>query len=106
MLPGSSRTYLSSDTFLVTNIDSIIDDINPLEMLHGTNFSGFPNHAIQLKVVALVILLRNIDPTIELCNGTGLNIKRFGNKVVQAQILTGRNIEQIVTIPRVDLSFN
>ena len=64
MLPSSSRTYLSSDTFLTTNIDFVIDDINPPEILHGMNFLGFLNHAIQLKVGASIVLLRNLDPSI------------------------------------------
>ena len=73
-------------------------------MLHGMNFSGFPNHEIQLKVGVPVILLRNLDPSIGLCNDTRLIIERLGTKVVQAKILTGRNIGHVVTIPRVDLS--
>jgi len=55
MLPGSSRIYMSSDTFLPTKINSVIDDINPLDMLHGMNFSSFPNHEIQLEVGAPVV---------------------------------------------------
>ena len=55
MLPGSSCTYMSSDTFRGTNINFVIDDINPPEMLHGMNFSAFPNHAIQLKVGSLLL---------------------------------------------------
>ena len=104
LLLSSSRTYLSTDTFLPTNTDSIIDDTNPLAILHGMNFSGFPNHTIQLKVGAPAVLLRNLDPTIGLCNGIRLIIKRLDKKVVQAQILTGKNIGQIVTISRVELS--
>ena len=51
-----------------------------------------------------MVLLRNLDPLIRLCNGTHLIIERFGSKMVQAKILTGRNISQTVTIPRVDLT--
>ena len=39
-----------------------------------------------------------------LCNDTRLIIERLGTKVVQAKILVGRNIGQVVTIPQVDLS--
>ena len=35
---------------------------------------------------------------------TRLIIERLGTKVVQAKILTERNIGQVVTIPRVNLS--
>jgi len=82
MIPNCSRTNLSSDTCLSTNIDSFIDEINALEMLHGMNFSGFLNHEIQLKVGVPVVLLRNLDPSIGLCNGTRLIIERLETKVV------------------------
>ena len=104
MIPGYSHTYLSSDTFLPTNIDSVIDDINPPEMLHGMNFLGFPNHEIQLKVGVPVVLLRNLDSSIGLSNGTRLIIEGLSTKVVQAKALTRRNIGQVMTISRVDLS--
>jgi len=90
MLPGNSHMCLSSDTFLSSNIDSIIDDINPPVLLHGMNFSGFSNHEIKLKIGALVALLRNLDPSIGLCNTTHLIIKRLGSKVVQTKILTDK----------------
>jgi len=82
MLLNSSQTYMSSDTFLPTNIDYVINDINPPEILHGMNFLGFPNHAIQLKVSAPIVLLRNLDPSIGLCNGTRLIIERLGSRIV------------------------
>ena len=72
-------------------------------MLHGMNFSGFPNHN-RLKVGVPIILLRNLDPSIGLCNSIRLIIERLGTKIIHAKILTGRNIGQVVTIPRVDLS--
>ena len=92
------------DTFLPCTINSYIDDINPPKLLHGMNFSGFPNHEVQLKVGASFVLLRNLDPSISLCNGIHLTIQRLGSKVIQAKFLTGRNVRQAVTIPRIVLS--
>ena len=82
MIPSCSRTYLSSNTFLPTNIDSVIDDIDPPKMVHGMNFSGFPNHEIGLKVRVPVVLLRNLDLSIGLYIGTRLIIERLGTNVV------------------------
>jgi len=58
------------------------------------NFSRFPNHAIQLKIDARIVKLRNLDLSIGLYNGIRLIIERLGSEVAQAQILTGRNISQ------------
>jgi len=48
--------------------------------------------------------LRNLDPSLQLCNGTRLIIEKLGQKVLEAWIIIGRNIGQNVFIPRVDLA--
>ena len=80
-----------------------IDDINSLEILHGLNISGLRNHEIHLKVGTPVVFLRNLDPSLGLCDVTRLIIEQLGHKVLQAWIITGQNIGQKVLIPRIDL---
>ena len=46
----------------------------PVEFLNSLNLSGLPLHYIKLKVGAVVMLLRNLDPHSSLCNGTRLII--------------------------------
>jgi hypothetical protein len=46
----------------------------PVEFLNSLNLSGLPLHDIKLKVGAVVMLLRNLDPHSSLCNGTRLII--------------------------------
>ena len=46
----------------------------PVEFLNSLNLSGLPLHEIKLKVGAVVMLLRNLDPHSGLCNGTRLII--------------------------------
>ena len=89
MLPGEAHIYRSSDTFYESSDHPDIDDINPPEILHGLNISGLPNHEIHLKVGTPVVLLRNLDPSLGLCNGTRLIIEQLGQKVLQARIITG-----------------
>ena len=50
-----------------------------------------PNHELNLKVEILMMLLRNIDHFVGLCNGTRLIVTRFGNHVLEDKILSGNN---------------
>jgi len=89
MLPGESHIFKSSDTFYESSNHPDIVDINPLEILHGLNILRLPNHKIHLIVGTPVVFLRNLDPSLGLCNGTRLIIKQLGQKVLQARIITG-----------------
>jgi len=50
------------------------------------------------------MLLRNLDQAEGLCNGTRLTITRLGNHVIEAKIITGKNIGNLVYIPRMSMS--
>ncbi|XP_073112939.1 uncharacterized protein [Elaeis guineensis] len=64
------RIYLSLDSVCRAdaNIDSM-DDLYTTEYLNSIRMSGLPNHMLKLKVGAPVMLLRNIDKSLGLCNG-------------------------------------
>ncbi|GKA41174.1 putative diphthine methyl ester synthase [Tanacetum coccineum] len=74
------------------------------EVLNGLKLSGIPNHRLSLKVGAPVMLLRNIDQMVGLCNGTRLRILKFGEHVIEAQIMTGTNVGHTTIIPHLKLS--
>lgn len=61
---------------------------------------GLPNHCIRLKVGCPVIILRNINPAEGLMNGTRLQITQLMDFMVQARIITGEKVGEIVDIPR------
>ena len=64
-----------------------------------------PNHCLELKVGALVILLRNLNQSIELCNGTRLVISKLGDRVIEAKVIFGLKVgETILIIPITDLT--
>ncbi|XP_012828666.1 PREDICTED: ATP-dependent DNA helicase PIF1-like [Erythranthe guttata] len=104
-VPGEMMTYLSFDSPCSANegIDRP-DDIHTPEFLNTINSSGLPNHELKLKVGVPVMLLRNIDQSSGLCNGTRLSITRLGKRVLEAKIISGTNIGHKVFIPRLTLT--
>ncbi|XP_070004772.1 uncharacterized protein [Nicotiana sylvestris] len=79
---SSEKSYLSSDT-----ICSSDNTYSALEHV------GIP-----------VMLLRNIDQSAGLCNGTRLIITKLGNQVIEAKVLAGQMAGQKVFIPRMTLT--
>ncbi|XP_057720350.1 uncharacterized protein LOC130934840 [Arachis stenosperma] len=103
-LPGQERVYLSSDSVCAEegNMEFELDAFSP-EILNGINCSGLPPHNLVLKVGAPVMLLRNIDQTNGLCNGTRMQVRRMENHVIECKTLTGNKVGSIVLIPRLNL---
>ncbi|KAK6158487.1 hypothetical protein DH2020_005801 [Rehmannia glutinosa] len=85
------------------NVD-FLHDLHTPEFLNGIRCSGVPNHELHLKVGTPVMLLRNIDYSIGLCNGTRLVITRLSPHVLECKILTGANVGHKVLIPRMTLT--
>ncbi|CAK8561230.1 unnamed protein product [Lathyrus sativus] len=50
------------------------------------------------------MLIRNLDQSEGLCNGTRLTVTKLANYVIQAKIILGTNIKNIIYIPRMSLS--
>ncbi|CAH9135969.1 unnamed protein product [Cuscuta epithymum] len=100
-----SKTYFSSDSACQsdTNADVLADVYTP-EFLNSLKCSGVPNHELTLKIGTPVMLLRNIDHSMGLCNGTRLVITRLGCHVLEAKILSGHTVGQKVLIPRLNLT--
>uniref|UniRef100_A0A6N2NFB7 ATP-dependent DNA helicase n=1 Tax=Salix viminalis TaxID=40686 RepID=A0A6N2NFB7_SALVM len=105
--PGTKRVYLSVDSVSTSSTES--DDASslyPIEYINQLEFNGIPSHELALKIGTPVMLLRNISPSIGLCNGTRLIITQLSSKVIQAQIITGSNIGNQVFIPRIIFPIN
>ncbi|XP_019160783.1 PREDICTED: uncharacterized protein LOC109157339 [Ipomoea nil] len=86
--PAEGKTYLSCDSVCKSdsNVDRLVDLHTP-EFLNGLRCSGVPNHALTLKVGSPVMLLRNIDHTLGLCNGTRLIVTRLADHVLEGKIM-------------------
>ena len=61
-------------------------------------------HKLELKVRALVMLLRNIDVNSGLCNGTTMKAISITTKILKVQITNGSHIGDYALIPRIKLS--
>ncbi|XP_031099739.1 uncharacterized protein LOC116003940 [Ipomoea triloba] len=84
--------------------NGMLADMHTPEFLNGLKASGIPNHTLTLKVGSPVMLLRNIDHSLGLCNGTRLVITRLSDHVVEAKIAAGNNAGEIVLIPRMSMT--
>ncbi len=51
-----------------------------------------------------ILLLRNLNQSIGLCNGTRLNVKRLGQRVIEVEIIIGNNVGKRVFIPHIIMS--
>nr|XP_043619665.1 uncharacterized protein LOC122591462 [Erigeron canadensis] len=100
MAPGTGRTYLSTDTIVpYTGDHGDTEILYSTEYLNLISFNGLPPHRLELKVNTPVMLLRNVNQTEGLCNGTRLLITQLLPRVIEAQIMTGTTIGHRVYIP-------
>jgi ATP-dependent DNA helicase PIF1 len=104
IIPGEEKVYLSYDSPCNTdsNVD-IPDDVHTPEFLNTIVSSGLPNHKLRLKIGVPIMLMRNMNQSLGLCNGTRLIVTKLGKYVIEGKILTGRNIGERVFIPRLSL---
>jgi hypothetical protein len=109
-LSEESHTYLSANSLTPTNEGASVaagvsmDSLYLVEFLNILQFSGIANHELELKVGVPILLLRNLNQSIGLCNGTRLIVKKLGQRVIEAKIIKGNNVSKLVFIPRIIMS--
>jgi ATP-dependent DNA helicase PIF1 len=96
--PGEERVYYSFDSA----VDDTQNHYQP-EFLNSLTPNGLPPHVLKLKINCPVILLRNLDPSNGLCNGTRLIIKAFQDNAIDAEIIGGQHAGKRVFLPRIPL---
>jgi hypothetical protein len=102
---SESREYLSADriapgTEQVPNVDVLYTE----DILNAITQPNYPDHRLVLKVGMPVILLRNLNQAMGLCNGTRLLITRLADCVFEATVMTGLAVGQSVCIPMIVLN--
>ncbi|KAF1868176.1 hypothetical protein Lal_00018694 [Lupinus albus] len=102
---GEEKEYLSSysdDMFDVSDIEVV--NILTLEFLNKLSTSGIHNHKIKLKIGTPIMLLRNLDKSEGLCNGTRMIVTQMANHVLETKIMLGKNVGNIIYILRMSMS--
>jgi ATP-dependent DNA helicase PIF1 len=101
-LPGVQVDFLSAD-FVE---DTEVADIYPSEFLNTLEVSGMLSHKLSFKIGTPVMLLHNLDPSVGLCNGTHLIVRRFMMRVIEAEIITGKRAGNVAFIPHIKFISN
>ena len=97
---------MPGESFTSESADEVVDggeDIHSTEYLNTIDLPNLPPHKLIVKVGAPVILLRNLDHSAGLCNGTRLRIMRCQPRVLNCRILSGRHAGQDCFIPRIPM---
>ncbi|GBO29962.1 hypothetical protein AVEN_99258-1 [Araneus ventricosus] len=100
--PGQNKTFFSADSIICEDQEELNNF--PLDFINTLTPSGMPPHELNLKVGAVIMLLRNLNPSAGLCNGTRLIIRKLMPNVIDAEILTGHTKGSRAFIPRITLS--
>ena len=100
-MAGQEASLLSGDC--VQTDDDNERSLYPIELLNNIDLAGLPPHDLRLKLGCPIILLRNLNPKLGLCNGTRLTVTKVTRFLLTAQIMNGSHVGQYCHIPRVDL---
>ncbi|XP_050256589.1 uncharacterized protein LOC126702031 [Quercus robur] len=105
LLASNEETYLSADSICKASRYIQNEDVlYPVEFLNSLKFPSIPNHRLRLKVGLPVMLLRNINQSAGLCNGTRLVVTQLSKWVIEAKVIIGSHVGNKVFIPRIVLS--
>ena len=98
LIPGDAGTFVSADS-----VEDSQAAMYPTEFLNSLSPNGMPPHQLILKRYASIILLRSLDPTQGLSNGTRLIIRSVTRRLIDAVVATGSHVGDRVFIPRIPL---
>ncbi|KAL0328034.1 UNVERIFIED_CONTAM: hypothetical protein Scaly_2236000 [Sesamum calycinum] len=73
------------------------------EFFNSLSTGSLPPHKLTLKRRSSIMLFRNIDPKIGLCNGTRLICHQFDRNIIEAEILAGQFKGMRAFLPRIPL---
>jgi hypothetical protein len=104
-IPGNEKEYLSCDKIVkVAGSHESYDLLYPVKFLNSVDGNNFPQHRLLLKKTIPIMLVRNLNQSEGLCNGTRLVITSLGDKVIETEIMFGQHKGKRVLIPRITLT--
>ncbi|UYV62704.1 hypothetical protein LAZ67_2001639, partial [Cordylochernes scorpioides] len=104
-LGGTFHHYVSINLIDIQSDNLEQDQLNyPVEFLNSITLSGMPQHKLNIKVGAIVILLKNVNTKRGLCNGTRMIVTELKTNLIYCEVLSGPAKNEIVYIPRIDCS--
>ena len=99
LLPGDYYEYKSIDS----NFDSDEGENISIETLNGIEHPSLPPHILKLKIGEIIMLIRNVNTKMGMCNGTRLYVKEVHQNYIVAQKLM--TIDYYL-IPRMSLTLD
>ena len=99
-------SLMQGEVFVFESADSVKSEEQagtfPVEYLNSISASGLPPHRLSLKVGCPVILIRNLDVSKGLCNGTRLIVKQILSRLLKLELMNGSQAGKEVCITRID----
>nr|XP_017245284.1 PREDICTED: uncharacterized protein LOC108216935 [Daucus carota subsp. sativus] len=103
-IPGDTKSYYIVDK--AEDFGGTASDLNfafPPEYLNSYNIPGLPPHQMDLKVGVAVMLMRNLNQTLGLCNGTRMMVTKCLKHRVECEVICGAFVGSRHFIPRMEL---
>lgn len=100
---SSERVYTSVDSAETTSEHHDINQAVVPEFLNSLDPPSLPPHELRLRKFTVVMLIRNLNISEGLCNGTRLLVLELGDHLLKCEILTGDKSGEIVFLNRVVL---
>lgn len=101
LLSGEENTYLSLESPF-SNYDEIDrpDDVHTPKFFNTITTPGLSNHQLKLKVGVSIMLLRNIDQFVGLCNGARLIIRKMSKYVLEGKVISRSKLGMKIYTPK------
>jgi ATP-dependent DNA helicase PIF1 len=96
---GKDMVFYSFDSMDDDECNNYLEDF-----LNSITPNGLPPHKLRMKINCPLILLCNLDRRSGLCNGTCLVVRAVDKHIIDAEIVNGTHVGDMVFIPRILMS--